>query len=118
MAYTAVFAALHVADLDASRAWYERFCGRPPDLVPNDDEAAWQCTETGWIYVVRDAARAGASAVTLLVDDLDARLAGLAERGIEPGEIETYANGVRHVVVRDPEGNTVAFGEVPSGAGA
>ena len=116
MAYTAVFAAIHVADLDAARAWYEQFAGRPPDLVPNDDELAWQFTESGWIYVVRDAERAGRSAATLLVDDLDARLADLAARNVAVGEIETYGNGVRHVVVTDPEGNTVAFGEVPAGS--
>jgi catechol 2,3-dioxygenase-like lactoylglutathione lyase family enzyme len=113
MAFTAVFAGIHVADLDAARAWYERFAGRPPDLIPNDDEVAWRFTDSGWIYVVRDAERAGTAAVTLLVDDLGERLAGLAERDIESGELETYANGVRHVVITDPEGNTIAFGEVP-----
>jgi catechol 2,3-dioxygenase-like lactoylglutathione lyase family enzyme len=115
MAFTAVFAAVHVADLTVARAWYEQFTGRAPDLIPNDDEVAWQFTDTGWIYVIRDAARAGQSAVTLLLDDLDDRLAGLAERGVAVGEIETYENGVRHVVVTDPEGNTVAFAEVPAG---
>jgi catechol 2,3-dioxygenase-like lactoylglutathione lyase family enzyme len=114
MAFTALFAAVHVADLAAARGWYERLAGRPPDLVPNDDEAAWQFTESGWVYVVRDPLRAGASAVTLLVDDLDDRLAGLAARGVAAEAVETYENGVRHVVVVDPEGNTVAFGEVPA----
>jgi catechol 2,3-dioxygenase-like lactoylglutathione lyase family enzyme len=114
MAVTAVFAAVHVADLGAARAWYEQFTGRPPDLVPNQDEAAWQFTDSGWIYLMRDAARAGRSAATLLVDDLDARLAAVGERGVATGEIETYDNGVRHVVITDPEGNTVAFAEVPA----
>jgi predicted enzyme related to lactoylglutathione lyase len=113
MAFTAVFAAVQVADLDAARAWYERFVGRPPDLIPNDDEAAWQFTDSGWICIVRDAGRPGTAAVTLLLDDLDDQLARLGERGIAVGEIETYSNGVRKVVVTDPEGNTVAFGEVP-----
>jgi catechol 2,3-dioxygenase-like lactoylglutathione lyase family enzyme len=116
MPVTAVFAAIHVADLDAARAWYEQLAGRPPDLVPNQDEAAWHLTDTGWIYLLRDAARAGRSAATLLVDDLDERLAALAERGVTIGEIETYDNGVRHVTITDPEGNTVAFGEVPAEA--
>ena len=47
---------VRVADLEAAIAWYERFAGRPADLVPNDDEAAWRFTESGWIYLVRDAA--------------------------------------------------------------
>ncbi|MDX6540268.1 MAG: hypothetical protein QOI71_1878 [Gaiellales bacterium] len=115
MAFTAVFAGIHVAGLDAARTWYERFTGRPPDLIPNEDEAAWQFTETGWICLVRDCGRAGTAAVTLLLDDLDDRLAALGERAIAIGETETYANGVRKTVVTDPEGNTLAFGEVPPG---
>jgi catechol 2,3-dioxygenase-like lactoylglutathione lyase family enzyme len=114
MAFTAVFAGIRVADLAAARAWYERFIGRPPDLIPNDDEAAWQFTDTGWIYLVRDARGAGTAAVTLLLDDLDERRAALSERAIAIGETETFKNGVRRVVVTDPEGNTVAFGEVPA----
>jgi hypothetical protein len=31
----------------------------PPDLIPNQDEAARQLTETSWIYLVADADRAG-----------------------------------------------------------
>ena len=116
MAFTAVFAGVRVADLEAAIAWYGRFAGRPADLVPNDDEAAWQFTESGWIYLVRDAAGAGAGAVTLLVDDLD-RAARRARRArpLRPVEDETYANGVRKVTFTGPEGNTVAFGEVPAG---
>jgi catechol 2,3-dioxygenase-like lactoylglutathione lyase family enzyme len=116
MTFTAVFAGIHVADLDAARAWYERLAGRPADLIPNEDEAAWQFTETGWIYLVRDARRAGTAAVTLLLDDLDERLAELERREIAHDGVETYANGVRKLVISDPEGNTVAFGEVPAGA--
>jgi hypothetical protein len=44
-------------------------------MLPNDDEAAWQLTGGGWLYVLRDADRAGRAVVTLLVDDPDERLA-------------------------------------------
>jgi hypothetical protein len=115
MAFSAVFAGVHVADLGTAVAWYERFTGRAPDLIPNDDEAAWRFTGSGWVYLVRDAARAGTAAVTLLVDDLAEQLTALAERGLSPSEDETYANGVRKVTFTDPEGNTIAFGEVPAG---
>jgi hypothetical protein len=40
-------------------------------MLPNDDEAAWQLTGGGWLYVLRDAERAGMAVVTLLVDDFD-----------------------------------------------
>src|SRR5207237_561614 len=72
MAVTHVFAGIPVAHRDAAVGWYERLVGRPPDLVPNDDEAAWRLTETGWMYVVADPGRVGSALHTLLVDDLDA----------------------------------------------
>ena len=46
----------------------------------------------------------------IFVDDLDARVAAIAARGIEPDEHEPYADGVRKVIYRDPDGNEVAFG--------
>ncbi len=49
MAATHVFASIPVRDRDAAVDWYERLAGRPPDLAPNDDEAAWRMAETGRI---------------------------------------------------------------------
>jgi catechol 2,3-dioxygenase-like lactoylglutathione lyase family enzyme len=106
-----VFAGLAVSDYPAARVWYETFFGRPPDLVPHDNEAAWQLNPDGWVYVVGDAQHAGGGLVTLLVDDLDARLAGLAGRGIEAGSVETYGSGARKAVVADPDGNQIGLGE-------
>jgi predicted enzyme related to lactoylglutathione lyase len=118
MPVTHVFAGVPVADYDAALAWYERLLGCPPDLIPNENEAAWQVTETGWIYVIRDAERAGKAVLTLLVDDLDDRIADLAQRGLA---IETprweVPGSVRKAVITDADGNTIAFGEVNDQAG-
>src|SRR5947209_5792389 len=114
MAVTYVFAGIPVADRDAAAGWYERLVGRPPDLIPNDDEAAWRLTETGWIYVIADAARAGSALNTLLVDDLDAFLAGLAERKVMAGPVKTIGDGVRVTVVTDPDGNRLQVGQPPA----
>jgi catechol 2,3-dioxygenase-like lactoylglutathione lyase family enzyme len=46
----------------------------------------------------------------LFVDDYDARLGRIAGRGLEPAEVETYDNGVRKAVFRDPDGNEIGFG--------
>jgi hypothetical protein len=94
MAVAHVFAGIPVADRDAAVSWYERLCGRPPDLIPNEDEAAWQLNDAGWIYIIADVDRAGSSLNTLLVDDLDAFLADLTERGIAAGPVETIGDGV------------------------
>jgi len=92
---TEVFAAITVRDRDAAIEFYERLLGAPPTMLPNDDEAAWQLTGGGWLYVLRDADRAGRAVVTLLVDDLDERLAAAAATGIELGPVETIAGSVR-----------------------
>jgi hypothetical protein len=94
-------------------AWYERFAGRPPDLIPNAKEAAWQLSATGWIYLLADAEHAGSALLTLLVEDLDAFLAGLHERGITASPIELIGDAVRHTVVTDPDGNRLKVGQPP-----
>jgi hypothetical protein len=111
MAVTHVFASIPVADVNAAVGWYKRFAGRAPDLIPNEDEAAWQMSETGWIYLIADPSRAGSGLNTLLVDDLDAFLAGLAERGIATDPVDVIGDGVRRTVVTDPDGNRLQVGQ-------
>jgi predicted enzyme related to lactoylglutathione lyase len=114
LAVNQIFAGIAVADYDAALDWYERFMGRPPDLVPHAKEAAWQVTETGWVYISSgDASGQGAGLLTLMVDDLEDRVAGIAGRGIETGEIEWVVPGeVRSVWTTDPEGNRIQLGQV------
>ena len=112
MAITVAFAGVATADYDAAAAWYERLLGRAPDMLPHAGEAAWQLTGEGWLYVVADAARAGGALLTLLVDDLDAHVAELARRELEPTRTETLAGIGRKAIFTDPDGNTVAFAQV------
>ena len=44
----------------------------------------------------------GRAIVTVFVDDLDATVAAIAARGLEPAERETYSNGVRKVTYPRP----------------
>ena len=111
--FTHLFAGIPTADYERALPWYERLFGRPPDILPTAGEAMWTATGTGSIYVVTDPARAGGGTVTLAVSDLDARLADLAGRGIEPATVETFAAG-RKATVIDAEGNRVAFVELRS----
>jgi predicted enzyme related to lactoylglutathione lyase len=112
MSITHLFAGIPVSDYDASLEWYERLFARPPDRAPNENESVWQVAETGLIYVVRDAQRAGNALVTLIVDDLDQRLDGLAERGITTDGIVELPGVARKAAFTDPEGNTIAFAEL------
>jgi hypothetical protein len=52
--------------------------------------------------------------ITLGVTDLDDSLARLAAHGVSHGHVETYTNGVRHVVVLDPDGNSLSLAEAPA----
>jgi catechol 2,3-dioxygenase-like lactoylglutathione lyase family enzyme len=108
-----LFAGLRVREFGEARKWYERLLGEPT-FFPHDTEAVWTLAEGRSVYVVEDADRAGLCVVTIMVDDLDARLAEIAARGLEPDERETYANGVRKTTYRDPDGNEVSFGAVPA----
>jgi catechol 2,3-dioxygenase-like lactoylglutathione lyase family enzyme len=107
-----LFAGIRVRDFRAARAWYERLLGEPT-FLPQAKEAVWTLAEERSIYVVEHANGAGSSVVTIFPEDLDAQVAGIAARGLEPDELETYSNGVRKALYRDPEGNEIGFGGVP-----
>ena len=95
MAITEFFAGVAVADFRAMLPWYERLFGKPPDFFPHESEAVWRVIDHAWVYIVADAERAGRALLTVLVDDLDALVAAIADRGIEPTEPETYAGIVK-----------------------
>jgi catechol 2,3-dioxygenase-like lactoylglutathione lyase family enzyme len=109
-----LFAGIPVRDYASAAAWYERLLGGPPSFLPNDIEAVWELGEHRYVYIVVQPEHAGHALHTLFVGDFDARLAQIAERGLEPAERETYANGVRKATFRDPDGNAIGFGGAPA----
>ncbi|MEU9738400.1 VOC family protein [Micromonospora chersina] len=109
-----LFAGLPVRDHRAAAAWYERLLGAPPSFLPNDTEAVWELAEHRYLFIEVRPEHAGHAMHTVFVDDLDARLAQIAERGLTPAERETYDNGVRKVIFRDPDGNEIGFGGGPA----
>ena len=108
-----LFAGIPVADFGAALAWYEALLGEPPAFFPYDTEAVWELAEHRFVYIVERPDRAGHAEHTLFVDDLDALVAGVGERGLEPENRETYSNGVRKATFRDPDGNEIGFGGAP-----
>jgi catechol 2,3-dioxygenase-like lactoylglutathione lyase family enzyme len=107
-----LFAGLRVSDYQAARPWYEQLLGEP-SFFPHDTEAVWTLADDRSVYIVEHPDGAGNAVVTLFVDDLDAVVAEIAGRGLEPAERETYANGVRKITYRDPDGNEIGFGGAP-----
>ena len=108
-----LFAGLSVADYNGALSWYECLLGSPPAFFPNDVEAVWEVGDHRYVYVQKRPEHAGHGLVTLFVDDLDERVAGAAERGVDPANRETYENGVRKVTYIDPDGNEIGFGGAP-----
>jgi predicted enzyme related to lactoylglutathione lyase len=107
-----VFAGIAVEDLGRSLEWYESLLGRPPDLRPNEAEAAWQLTAEASVYLVVEPHRAGGGVVTLIVDDLEGFLEGAAGRGLTTGPITEVGDAGRKAVATDPDGNAVAFAQL------
>jgi catechol 2,3-dioxygenase-like lactoylglutathione lyase family enzyme len=105
-----LFSGVPVTDRAAASTWFAAFFGRPADEIVGG-EALWQVSDTAWVVVDEQAERAGRALLTLGVDGLDDFLARFASHGIEHGPVETYDNGVRHVVVLDPDGNSLSLAE-------
>ena len=105
-----LFAGIPVSDQGRAVAWYGRLLGSEPSFLPNATEAVWELAEHRWVFIEVRPEHAGHAMHTVFVDDLDAMLAAVAARGIQPAEQETYANGVRKVTFRDPDGNEIGFG--------
>ncbi|WP_163507073.1 VOC family protein [Fodinicola acaciae] len=110
-----LFAGIPVSDYRAAVSWYEGLLGAPPAFIPNDVEAVWELAEHRYVYVEVLPEHAGHANNTVFVDDFDARLAAMAERGHRPAETETYDNGVRKAIFVDPDGNRLGFGGAPAG---
>jgi hypothetical protein len=105
-----LFAGIPVADYGTALKWYERLLGSPPTFFPHDTEAVWELAEHRYVYIVQQPEHAGHAMHTLFVDDLDALIAQIADRGLGPAKRETYSNGVRKITYRDTDGNEIGFG--------
>jgi catechol 2,3-dioxygenase-like lactoylglutathione lyase family enzyme len=111
-----LFAGARVSDFAAALEWYERLLGAEPAFFPHETEAVWELGEHRHVYIEERADRAGGGLITLVVDDLDARVEAAAARGVEPADRETYSNGVRKALYRDSDGNEIGFGGPPDPA--
>ena len=107
-----LFAGLRVSSFEAALPWYERLLGQP-SFFPHATEAVWTVADARSIVIVERPGSAGHGDVTLFVDDLDAVVAEISARGLEPTERETYGNGVRKALYRDADGNEIGFGGAP-----
>ena len=108
-----LFAGIPVNDYAAALVWYQRLFGSPPTFFATETEAVWELAEHRWVYIEQQPEHAGHAMHTILIDELDALVAQIAERGLEPAKRETYENGVRKITYRDPDGNEIGYGDAP-----
>jgi predicted enzyme related to lactoylglutathione lyase len=108
-----LYAGIPVRDYAAALAWYERLLGSSPTFVASDTEAVWELAEHRSVVIEQRPEHAGHALHTIFVDDFDALVAQIADRGLEPAKRETYSNGVRKATYRDPDGNEIGFGGAP-----
>jgi catechol 2,3-dioxygenase-like lactoylglutathione lyase family enzyme len=112
-----LYAGMRVRDFQAARPWYERLLGEPT-FFAHATEAVWTLAEDRSVFVEEHADGAGNCVVTIFVDDLDAHVAAISARGLEPDERLTYSNGVRKALYRDPDGNELGFAGAPLAGGS
>jgi predicted enzyme related to lactoylglutathione lyase len=110
MGITNALAGLAVEDIGIAMAFYERLFGRPPDARPMSEVAEWKFVTGGWVQVFTDADRAGASLVTLIVDDLAETLEDLSTQGILP-VAKRSGDFAKTAIFRDPDGNQLVFSQ-------
>jgi hypothetical protein len=104
-----VFAGIPVLDYTRAVEWYERLLGRAPSFFPNDVEAVWQLAEDRYVYIIEDHQRAGGAVCMIWVDDPVAEVAKIAERGLEPDDLEKH-DTVWKYVFHDAHGNEIGIG--------
>ena len=114
MAIVNALASVAVRNLTASMRWYERLFGRAADARPMPEVAEWKFERGGWLQVYQRSECAGMGSVTLTVGSLDEQIATLRKLGIDPGA-PLISPQVRAVMIKDLDGNSIAFAEARGG---
>jgi catechol 2,3-dioxygenase-like lactoylglutathione lyase family enzyme len=110
MSITLVMPSLAVVDLEQSVSWYTRLLGRGPDRRPMQGTAEWDLLGGGGVQLSVGIERAGHT-VILGVDDVDAEVSALAERGLRLDASTEPSGQFRLAFVADPAGNTVIMSQ-------
>jgi hypothetical protein len=110
MSITLVMPSLAVVDLEQSVSWYTRLLGRGPDRRPMQGTAEWDLLGGGGVQLSVGIERAGHT-VILGVDDVDAEVFALAQRGLSLDASTEPSGQFRLAFLDDPAGNTVILSQ-------
>ena len=100
-------ASLAVRDLGVSSQWYEKILG--PGSQPMPEVVEWQLERGGGLQVYEGPERAGQGSCTLIVSDIDEIAAQLRTAGLVADARPTRNDRVDTVMIKDPDGNSIAF---------
>jgi len=113
---------LAVSDVERSIAFYRDRVGftLDHDVSPGNGMRVVQLTPPGSACSIAFGTGMGGGApvsnIHLVVDDVDAARAALADRGVEVGPVQDLGGGVRYAFFADPDGNSWALQEIALGA--
>ena len=107
MAITNALASLAVRDLDASSQWYTALLG--PGNRPMPEVIEWSLERGGGLQIYALPERAGQGSCTLIVSDIDELAERLRSSGLAADATPDRHDAVDTVMVKDPDGNSIAF---------
>jgi hypothetical protein len=107
MTITNALASLAVRDLGLAAPWYERLLGPGHRAMPEVVE--WQFERGGGLQVYELPERAGNGSCTIIVSDIDEIAHRLHASGFTPTAQPNRNERVDTVMIRDPDGNSIAF---------
>jgi catechol 2,3-dioxygenase-like lactoylglutathione lyase family enzyme len=107
MPITNALASLAVRDLAAATEWYEQLFG--PGSRPIPEVVEWQLADGGGLQVYELPERAGRGSCTVVVSDIDEMVGVLRRTGIAPDAAAMRHDQVDTVMIKDPDGNSIAF---------
>jgi len=102
-------ASMAVKDLDKSAAWYAELLGST-GRRPMPEVAEWMFPRGGGLQVYLGPERAGNCSFTLVVSDIDTVARQLEAMGVQTGA-RTDSERVRTLMIKDPDGNSIAIAE-------
>ncbi len=111
---TNALASLAVRDLSNAAAWYETLLG--PGTQPMPEVMEWKLEQGGGLQVYLAPERAGRGTCTMVVDDVDEMSRTLRESGLAPDAEAVHGDRVDTVMVKDPDGNSIAFAAAKDGS--
>lgn len=103
-------ASVAVKDLEIASAWYSRLLGMSPER-PMKTVAEWHLSGGGGVQAYELPERAGHGSLTLVVTDIEQHLKELTAMGVDTSN-RPSGNGIKTVMVTDPDGNHIALAEL------